>query len=107
MLCLHGVGVVRCCGAAVNCCMLCCIIDHGWICRPIMLHAMLYGVAYCDMVLHVQEQSKLMWKYRDELQNSLSKSEMHQLLETNHQSVPKGEAKASHVCGGVLGVWSV
>ena len=99
MLCLHGVGVVRCCGAAVP--VACCVVSL------IMLHAMLYGVAYCDMVLHVQEQSKLMWKYRDELQNSLSKSEMHQLLETNHQSVPKGEAKASHVCGGVLGVWSV
>ena len=36
-----------------------------------------------------------MWKYRDELKNNLSKSELQELLVANNQKVPKGEASVS------------
>ena len=45
----------------------------------------------------MQEQSQLMWKIRDQLQSSLSKSGMQALLRANNQAVPKGE---SNVSGG-------
>ena len=48
-----------------------------------------------SLSLSLQEQSKLIWKYRDLLKNNLSKVNMHQLLEANDQKIPKGEASVS------------
>ena len=39
-----------------------------------------------------------MWKIRDEARNSLSKSEMQELLLANNQLVPKGESAVSAEC---------
>ena len=47
------------------------------------------------LVLMFQEQSKLVWKLRDQLKDSLSKAEMHQLLSANNQDIPKGEDNVS------------
>jgi hypothetical protein len=41
----------------------------------------------------VKEQSKLIYKYRDQLKKELRKSEMQDLLEYNEQDVPVGEER--------------
>ena len=42
-----------------------------------------------------QEQSQLLWKFRDGLQKFVSNSAMKVLLELNAQDVPPGESKVS------------
>ena len=42
-----------------------------------------------------QEQSQLLWKFRDGLQKYVSNSAMKILLELNQQDVPPGESKVS------------
>lgn len=58
---------------------------------------------WCYPPLVVQEQSKLMWKYRDELKNNLSKSELQSLLLANDQKVPKGESNVSAMARTSIG----
>jgi hypothetical protein len=58
----------------------------------------------------VKEQSKLMYKYRDQLKKELRKSEMQDLLEYNEQDVPVGEERvciqfsAQQVCNLAVGL---
>ncbi len=42
-----------------------------------------------------------MWKFRDDLKNNLSKTDMQDFLRANSQSVPKGESAVSD--GGLKG----
>lgn len=44
-----------------------------------------------------------MWKYRDELKNNLSKSELQSLLLANDQKVPKGESNVSAMARTSIG----
>jgi hypothetical protein len=59
----------------------------------------------------VKVQSKLMYKYRDQLKKQLRKSEMQDLLEFNDQDVPVGEERvciqfsAQHVGNLVVGLY--
>ena len=45
--------------------------------------------------LFLKEQSKLLWKIRDELSKNVSNNALKALLEYNNQQVPGGESKVS------------
>ena len=47
-------------------------------------------------VVVMQIQSKLIWKFRDDLNNQMSKVDMCKFLRANEQTVPKGEAAVSN-----------
>ena len=47
--------------------------------------------------LSLQEQSQLIWKYRDDLQKHVSNNAMKILLELNDQNIPAGESKVDTI----------
>jgi len=43
----------------------------------------------------LQSQSKVIWKFRDDLRLGLRKPDLHSLLIANKQTIPKGESAVS------------
>ena len=50
-----------------------------------------------------QEQSKLLWQIRDELEKSVTKQALQVLLELNNQEIPAGESKVGKRT--ILQIW--
>jgi hypothetical protein len=44
----------------------------------------------------VQEQSQMIWKFRDALTKDVSNEAMKVMLELNNQKIPPGESKVGH-----------
>ena len=50
---------------------------------------------FCYIIHHIQEQNKLIWKYRDQLQQDINTAGLKLMLETNEQALPSGESRVS------------